>query len=53
MSPVGTAEINRLLSRPYGTYSSVAAKPNVETLGYCQVSLRDKTDHAGYFSEEI
>src|SRR5208282_5024806 len=29
------------LNRPFGTWTSVAKEPKVETLGYCQMSLRD------------
>src|SRR5258705_1042035 len=30
------------VSRPFGTYCAWTPDPNVETLGYCQKSLRDK-----------
>ncbi len=32
----------RSVSRPSGTYRGAGLVPNVETLGYCRVSLRDK-----------
>src|SRR5260221_8484946 len=31
-------------SRPFGTYANSKRVPNVETLGYYQVSLRDKSE---------
>ena len=30
------------LARPYGTFVVLCRKPSVETLGYCQLSLRDR-----------
>src|SRR4051794_13276444 len=30
------------VSRPFGTYCACTPDPNVETLGYCRKSLRDK-----------
>jgi hypothetical protein len=47
-SPEGTADgssdLTRPpdLSRPFGTYLELAVRPNVETLGYYQASLRDE-----------
>src|SRR5205823_7470559 len=41
-SPEGTAETMHRVSRPFGTYARRIAVPNVETLGYCRKSLRDK-----------
>src|SRR6185436_19044045 len=38
----GGERVNKL-SRPFGTRRSISARvPNVETLGYCRLSLRDK-----------
>ena len=41
-SPEGTAETGPTVGRPYGTYCRSGGDPNVETLGYYRVSLRDK-----------
>jgi hypothetical protein len=44
-SPVGTAEVLRDVApgfnRPFGTQTCCFARPSVETLGYCRMSLRD------------
>jgi hypothetical protein len=40
-SPEGTAEPARPVSRPFGTHCSSGLVPNVETLGYYRMSLRD------------
>jgi len=48
ISPEGTADgssdLTRApdLSRPFGTHLDLAVRPNVETLGYYQTSLRDE-----------
>jgi hypothetical protein len=42
ISPEGTAERANRLSRPFGPNSSRVPLPNVETLGYSQMSLRDR-----------
>jgi hypothetical protein len=41
-SPGGTAEPTGPVSRPFGTYRSSGLVPNVETLGYFRMSLRDR-----------
>ena len=42
LSPEGTAEIAPIPSAvPFGTNPLRNAPPNVETLGYCRMSLRD------------
>src|ERR1035437_1222772 len=43
-SPEGTAEAAKL-NRPFGTRCSWGTPPRVETLGYCQLSLRDRVGH--------
>ena len=39
--------IDPQFSRPFGTRLSRPARPKVETLGYSQMSLRDKTLQVG------
>ena len=41
-SPGGTAEPTGPVSRPFGTYRSSGLVPNVQTLGYFRMSLRDR-----------
>ena len=46
-SPEGTVEGSRKrVSRPFGTNPGSVVVPNVETLGYCRKSLRDKAPRA-------
>src|SRR5258706_15676757 len=46
-SPEGTAETCVCLSRPFGTNPGFDRRfPNVETLGYCHESLRDRAARA-------
>jgi hypothetical protein len=42
MKGLGTADIGRLSAVPSGLVTVWALLPNVETLGYCRMSLRDK-----------
>jgi len=44
ISPEGTADRCGRFSRPSGTCAPRTGTPNVETLGYCQTSLRDGDD---------
>jgi hypothetical protein len=39
--PSGSPFNLRPISRPFGTYCSAGLVPNVETLGYSRMSLRD------------
>ena len=43
VSPEGTAEASRAVSVvPSGLEDLCTDQPNVETLGYCRISLRDR-----------
>jgi hypothetical protein len=49
LSPEGTAEPWRAASAvPFGTRSRSVMEPNVETLGYYQLSLRDKVHRTDF-----
>ena len=54
-SPAGTAEPARPLSRPCGTCCSAGLVPNLETLGYSRMSLRDRvlTQFTSVFCTQI
>src|SRR5258708_5597886 len=44
ISPEGTTDGSRAFGRPFGTYCPWGVgSPNVETLGYCRMSLRDRS----------
>src|SRR5258708_1987513 len=44
ISPEGTTDGSRAFGRPFGTYCPWGVgSPNVETLGYCRMSLRDSS----------
>jgi len=50
-SPEGTAEGSRAVSAvPSGLDDLGTDRPNVETLGYCRMSLRDKAFVASFFN---
>jgi hypothetical protein len=42
LSPEGTTETVPSVGRPFGTIVTIKPTPNVETLGYWRMSLRDR-----------
>ena len=51
-SPGGTTDVGPRFSRPFGTTSFWSPPPNVETLGFSRMSLRD-TDLRGILPQAL